>query len=236
MQTATKTQPHIKNIYRDNICGISRPALQRLLRRAGVKRINNLVYEKLRDVMKNYMENIIKNIIVFVEHDKRKTIQKEDLAAALEMNGVFLAAGLNPNTKKTKSIQSCNSKGKSGPVKKSRIREEGSEENPDRGVKKPHRFKPGTKAIRAIRYQQKNSDYLAIPKANFERLTREISQKYSSSNLRFSERIVELLQLSVAFFLIDLCTDSYKCTIFAGRDTIHPKDIQLALSIRKDVI
>ena len=226
-----------KKVLMDNIDGISKPALQRILRRAGVKRIKCQMYDELRSIMKRYMENIIKNIVVFVEHDRRKTIQMEDLTAALEINGVYLAAGLNPNTKKTKSIQSCNSKGKSGPVKKSKIRDENSSEGNQDGVnKKNHRFRPGTRAIRAIKYQQKNSDFLAVPKANFQRLSREITQKHSNSSIRFSEGVIEFLQLTVECFLIDLCTDAYKCTIFSKRDTIHPEDVRLALAIRKDEI
>lgn len=241
MQNTTKTKINEnvkpKKVLRNNIEGISKPALQRILRRAGVKRIKGQMYDELRSVMKRYMENMIKNIVVFVEHDKRKTIQMEDLTAALEINGVYLAAGLNPNTKKTRSIQSCNSKGKSGPVKKSKAREEGYPDGRPDGVnKKFHRFRPGTRAIRAIKYQQKNSDYLAVPKANFQRLSREIARNYSNSPIRFSEGIIELLQLTVETFLIDLCTDAYKCTIFAKRDTIHPEDVRLALSIRKDEI
>ena len=225
-----------KKVLRDNIQGISRPALQRILRRAGVKRMSGSIYEELRSVMEKYMGGIIKDIVIFVEHDRRRTIQIDDLNAALDMHKIFLAAGLNPNTKKTKSIQSCNSKGKSGPVKKSKAREEGYPDGRPDGVnKKFHRFRPGTRALRAIRYQQKNSDCLAILKANFDRLTREISQRYGEHSLRFSEGVVELLQLVVEGFLIDLCIDSYRCTLFANRDTIYPKDVQLAQSIRKDM-
>jgi histone H4 len=227
-----------RTVLRNNIQGISRPALQRVMRRGGIKRISGLMYEELRDVMKMYMEEIIKDMVIFVEHDRRKTVQTEDLEASLEMHGIQLAAGLNPNAKKTKSIQSCNSRGKSGPTKKSKVKAgEGDDEGVSAGeVKKPHRFRPGTRAIRAIRYQQKNSDCLAIPKANFDRLTREIAQDYYDGDLRFSEGVIELLQLVVEDYMIDLCADAYRCTLFAGRDTIQPKDIHLAWSIRRDVI
>lgn len=190
------------------------------------------MYDELRMVMKVYTEEIVKDMVIFVEHDRRKTVQTEDLEASLEMHGIQLAAGLNPNAKKTKSIQSCNSRGKSGPTKKSKTKTDAPATG---GIKKPHRFRPGTRAIRAIRYQQKNSDCLAIPKANFDRLTREIAQDYKD-DLRFSEGVIELLQLVVEDYMVDVCADAYRCTLFAGRDTIQPKDIHLAREIRKDVI
>ncbi len=43
------------------------------------------------------------------------------------------------------------------------------------GVKKPHRFKPGTVALREIRKYQKSTDLL-IRKLPFQRLVREIAQ------------------------------------------------------------
>ena len=45
------------------------------------------------------------------------------------------------------------------------------------GVKKPHRFRPGTVALREIRRYQKSTD-LIIRKAPFQRLVREIMQDF----------------------------------------------------------
>jgi len=215
-----------RKIFRDNIHGISKPALLRMMQRAGVKRVNGFVYEELRDIMKTYMENIIKATVIFVEHDRRVTVKAEDLEAGLDSQGISLVAGLNPNTKKTRSLQSCNSRAKSGPVKKSKVIEDGNAK-----AKKPHRFRPGTRSLMAIRFQQKNSDCLAIPKANFQRFAREISQDYHEK-LCFSAGVLDLFQLVVEDYIISLCRDSYLCTIHARRDTIQPKDIQLARTIR----
>ena len=51
------------------------------------------------------------------------------------------------------------------------------------GVKKPHRFRPGTVALREIRKFQKSTELL-IRKLPFQRLVREIAQEYKS-DLRF---------------------------------------------------
>ena len=222
-----KEQKHHK-ILRNNIQCITKPALQRLCHRAGIKRISDDIYEALRLNIKAYMEEILKKVVVFTEREQRRTVKVKDLEAALNMIGIYLAAGLNNNTNKSKTFQSCNSVGKSGPTKKTVAK---SEQEGD-GVKKPHRFRPGTKAIRSIRYQQKFSECLSIPKINFERLVREICQDYKE-DLRFSEGVFELLQLVVEEYIVVLCKKAYNCAIHAERTTIKAKDILLVLDIKK---
>ena len=56
------------------------------------------------------------------------------------------------------------------------------------GVKKPHRYRPGTVALREIRKFQKSTDLL-IRKLPFQRVVREIAQEYKS-DLRFQSQAV----------------------------------------------
>src|SRR3954466_6169890 len=60
------------------------------------------------------------------------------------------------------------------------------------GVKKPHRFRPGTVALREIRKFQKSTELL-IRKLPFQRLVREIAQDYKT-DLRFQSSAVAALQ------------------------------------------
>ena len=233
ISTQAKVQRHRK-ILSDNIQGITKPALQRLCHRAGIKRISDNIYEVLRDNIKTYMEKILQKVVVFTEREQRRTVKVKDLEAALNMMGIYLAAGLNNNTSKSKTFQSCNSVGKSGPTKRTVVKSADESNVGKKGdsVKKPHRFRPGTKAIRSIRYQQKFSECLAIPKVNFERLVREICQDYKE-DLRFSEGVFELLQLVVEEYIVVLCKDAYRCAIHAERTTIKAKDINLVREIRR---
>ncbi len=52
-----------------------------------------------------------------------------------------------------------------------------SEQAATGGVKKPHRFRPGTVALREIRRYQKSTELL-IRKLPFQRLVREIAQDF----------------------------------------------------------
>nr|XP_054327025.1 histone H3.3A-like [Pongo pygmaeus] len=78
------------------------------------------------------------------------------------------------------------------------------------GVKKPHRYRPGTVALREIRHYQKSTELL-IRKLPFQRLVREIAQDFKT-DLRFQSAAI----------------DTNLCAIHATRVTIMPKDIQLA--------
>lgn len=98
------------------------------------------------------------------------------------------------------------------------------------GVKKPHRYKPGTVALREIRKFQKSTELL-IRKLPFQRLVREIAQDYKS-DLRFQSQAVLALQEASEAYLVGLFEDTNLCAIHAKRVTIMPKDMQLARRIR----
>src|ERR1700689_4135559 len=67
------------------------------------------------------------------------------------------------------------------------------------GVKKPHRYRPGTVALREIRRYQKSTDLL-IRKLPFQRLVREIAQDYKT-DLRFQSSAVLALQVRACLTL-----------------------------------
>ena len=76
-----------RKVLRDNIQGITKPAIRRLARRGGVKRISGLIYEETRGVLKVFLENIIRDAVTYTEHARRKTITAMDIVYALKRNG-----------------------------------------------------------------------------------------------------------------------------------------------------
>ena len=100
------------------------------------------------------------------------------------------------------------------------------------GVKKPHRFRPGTVALREIRKYQKSTELL-IRKLPFQRLVREIAQEYKT-DLRFQSSAVAALQEACEAYLVGLFEDTNLCAIHARRVTIMPRDMQLARRIRAE--
>mgnify|MGYP006148798613 CR=1 FL=1 len=84
------------------------------------------------------------------------------------------------------------------------------------GVKKPHRYRPGTVALREIRRYQKSTDLL-IRKAPFQRLVREIAQEIKE-NVRFQSTAVLALQEASEYYLVGLFEVTNMCTSRQARD------------------
>ncbi|KAG5638561.1 histone H3.1 [Sphagnurus paluster] len=107
-----------------------------------------------------------------------------------------------------------------------------ADEDIARAVKRPHRFHPGTVALREIRRYQKSTELL-IRRLPFQRLVREIAQDFRS-DLRFQSSAVTAIQEAAEAYLISLFEDTNLAAIHARRVTIMRKDIQLARLLRGD--
>nr|XP_055178577.1 uncharacterized protein LOC129507857 [Nyctereutes procyonoides] len=309
-----------RKVLRDNIQGITKPAIRRLARRGGVKRISGLIYEETRGVLKVFLENVIRDAVTYTEHAKRKTVTAMDVVYALKRQGRTLygfggkhilgagvlgdglgalghgvlgqlpgqqqahgrldlpgrdgralvvmrqarrlardaledvvdervhdAHGLGRDARvgvhllqhlvhvdgiamaRTKQTARKSTGGKA-PRKQLATKAARKSAPATGGVKKPHRYRPGTVALREIRRYQKSTELL-IRKLPFQRLVREIAQDFKT-DLRFQSSAVMALQEACEAYLVGLFEDTNLCAIHAKRVTIMPKDIQLARRIR----
>ena len=78
---------HQQAVTKDVIMGITKPAIRRLARRGGVKRISSLVYDETRQVFRAFLENVIRDSVTYTEHAKRKTVTALDVVYALKRQG-----------------------------------------------------------------------------------------------------------------------------------------------------
>ena len=107
---------------------------------------------------------------------------------------------------------------------------------PKGGVKRLHRFRPGTVVLKEIRRYQKSTELL-IRKLPFQRLVCEIANDidvcpaHLRGKIRFQSVAVMALQETSEAHLVGLFEDTNLCAIHAKRVTIMPKDIQLARRI-----
>lgn len=97
-------------------------------------------------------------------------------------------------------------------------------------AKRPHRYRPGTVALREIRRYQKSTDLL-IRKMPFFRLVKEVAQEFKA-DLRFQSHAIMALQEAAEAYLVSLFEDTNLCAIHAKRVTIMVKDMMLARRIR----
>ena len=98
------------------------------------------------------------------------------------------------------------------------------------GIKKPHRWRPGTLALREIKRYQKDSSLL-IRKLPFQNLVKEIALEYKD-DLRFQSAAIMALQEATEAYIVGLFEDTNICAIHATRVTSQAKDMQLALRMR----
>lgn len=95
------------------------------------------------------------------------------------------------------------------------------------------RHKPGVVALRELRHQIKSFD-VAIQKAPFSRLVREIADKFihvknakngAHRRARFEADAMELLQQVIEQRLVSTLADSYKLTAHRAKDMLTAADI-----------
>ena len=77
----------VKRTTKDVLLGKTKPAIRRLARRGGVKRISALIYEETRIVLREFLESVVRNAVVYSEHAWRKTVTAMDVVYALKRQG-----------------------------------------------------------------------------------------------------------------------------------------------------
>jgi len=96
---------------------------------------------------------------------------------------------------------------------------------PQGGVKKPHRYRPGTVALREIRRFQKTTELL-IRMAPFQHLVHEITQNlFPHKDLRFQSLAVLALHEASEAYMIGMFEDTNLAALHAKRVTIMSRDI-----------
>lgn len=105
------------------------------------------------------------------------------------------------------------------------------------GVKKPHRFRPGTTAKRLSKKEQKlSSTKTTVRRAPFGRIVRTIASLSSANPMRFSANAVDLLQQGIELYMLDLVTNAALAAKQAKRMTLMGKDIDLIQTANHEMI
>jgi histone H3 len=103
------------------------------------------------------------------------------------------------------------------------------------GIKKPHRYRAGTVALRKIHRYQKSTDLL-IRKAPFKRLIHDIVQDcpgyWQKPPLRMQSTALLALQEAAETYLVRYFEDCNTCALHAKHVTIFPRDMFLVGCLR----
>lgn len=84
---AGKAVKRVQANKRDNIAGITNPAIRRIARRGGIKRVSKAVFNESRGIMTNFMNTIIRDAVAVTEASGKKTVSMEDVHYSLQRNG-----------------------------------------------------------------------------------------------------------------------------------------------------
>lgn len=94
----------------ENINSITEPAIKRLAKEAGVKRLSKRSHDYIRSYMINFLHSVIEKCIIFAQSDKRRTLAEKDIIATLEFMGRGYALGEDFSYKKKKTATATQKK------------------------------------------------------------------------------------------------------------------------------
>jgi histone H4 len=77
----------MRKVLRDNIQGVTQPAIRRLARRGGVKRLSGIVYDVSRALLRSFLEDVVKDSLTYMDHAHRKTVTAMDVVYSLKRHG-----------------------------------------------------------------------------------------------------------------------------------------------------
>jgi histone H3 len=97
------------------------------------------------------------------------------------------------------------------------------------GTRKPHRYHPGTVALREIKKIQKSTE-LQLTKLGTQRLIREIAQE-CKPDLRFQQTALLIIQEAAEMFATDCHAKGHAIDIFAERETLSAGAMRLAMAL-----
>ena len=76
-----------KKVLKANSASVSQGSIRRLARRAGVKRIAAASYNEVRDVLRRFVDGVVRDATAYTEHAKQKTVAVSHIIAALRKRG-----------------------------------------------------------------------------------------------------------------------------------------------------
>ena len=191
---------------------ITNAVLKNIAHKGGVKYISKDVFDEVRKMLfTDYLQDIIKHIIVVIEYKKTNTITKEDVLMVLRDKNIFLMMGGGDDY----SFEDMDP--------------EDANMNIQEGGKK--KKKKGTLALQLIRRMQKKTE-LFIPITSFHKLIKKIVNEIKP-NLRISSDGLIALQHATEDYLNKLFKKTVIIAVHDKRQTIYKSDFELIQNIDK---
>ena len=180
---------------------LTNPALKRVMRRAGVERVNNSVFQVLNTHVDELVSDIMYDCLVFMRNSSRKTILLQDLYNVMQIRGTPLAISYVSTSKSFNLVKNFDS---------------------SRSVKK--------NASREVKQAQKTPG-LVIPRKNFVDLIRSKTHHddiKGSDKVHLKTDFYNVFQLYLENSLVSL---TQRAMIVSQSKTLTSKDVETVLRL-----
>jgi histone H3 len=194
---------------------ISDAVIKTIAKRAGEPRISKKLHELAREAMIKKLDAVLVNALLFMEASKKETLGESHVRRALESMGVPVGmhtAGITYKTKRRKRTE-------------------------DEGVKKPHRFHPGTQSAREVTHTQKSEGTLLKEMSVKNLIKREANKileeqgNEKEKGLRVSKNAIGIIRVYLENYLRRIINIAGLIRASNKRETVMDRDFELALKI-----
>lgn len=185
---------------------ITKPTIERLMRHSGIEVISGTSISTVYQMIKEFLNKLLKDVVIYQQYKNKKTIKQEEVLMAIERLYKKFFLGDESNLTRCEVLKPKQRKTKR---------------------------KPGELAKRMIKFYQKQSDCLYFSKTGFEKIVREVTNKYTVES-RFSKNALLSIQLITESYLTDILSHANLIANLAERKTVYPKDIMMVRIIRND--
>jgi hypothetical protein len=199
---ATPTQS-LKHKY--PIQGLTRNAIIRLARKAGITRLSQLIFEEVRGAVQYYLEDVLNALIVILMYEKVKTVQERHINHALEMLRDHKQHSIAHSQQGQEFFKAC--------------------EVYIKTAKKQHA--PGKRAKKEVSFYKKQQECMSISQSAFKRLVSNIYKSFARTSMRASKNALVMMQVDLEHHVISLLERASLEMKHAQRETLYPKDIQM---------
>jgi len=215
--------------------GLSKPAIMRILHRAGVKSTSSLVYDEFRSISMSFLRKVVMRSALYSNNRKKSTINEKDVINGLKTLGfVYLSPGGSGNPMSGSGL-SFNFK-----ITKTKTKKRKTPKKSKSGVLKgTHRFKSGTVSLRKIRRYQKSSELLlrrSPVKYIVRTLLNGINVKGEYLNLegsgfRIGKTAAEAFHTALEYHLVNIASRALLLALNSKRIRLQVSDVKITANI-----
>jgi histone H3/H4 len=183
--------------------GLSDAAVQRLANKAGVVAMSAGTYDRVKETIMSFVQEVLRVAYIATKHAGRKRISTRDMVRGIKHSDVpFAMEALS--TGKEEELKRCKT------------------------YEATHKT---SKALNRVRFYQKQSECVQFAKEGFDRTVRLIAEGLIRDDASFTSNAMALLQVTAEDMVVRMLKLANQLAIHAGRRTVRGNDMDIAYTI-----